>query len=378
MNPNLQTTVLDEAPPPVPSDIDHQRLVENYRALIREQAIRYPVPYRLVRELGRGRQGIVFHAVRQGGRGCVTRHAVKLFDPAIYSSSERYWTDMGRISSQVSQLQPMHVDALVSPDTYDECNGVGYIQMAALDGVDLEYLLEGTHMAIARSQSSDTEWDHFMDVLFRTDGHAVRLQPGIALYILRRVLIGIQVIHEARFLHGDIKPSNIMIDRLGSVRLVDFGRAVVIGERISILLGSPFYMAPEVHRGEPAPIQSDLYSAGLVGIEMLGGQFPAAATGQSEADLLDFKFKLVARIEAMLPAYVRENKLLVRILKRLLDPDAARRFPSAALAEDSPEGMSAVHRQLSTLHLDAEYDRELARYLDKLASPSTGHINPRL
>ena len=84
-----------------------EELVKRYHALLRANAIYYPVAYQFLEELGRGRQGVVFLGLRQGARGCVTRHAIKVFDPGIYKSTETYWTDMGRIASQISSLQTM-------------------------------------------------------------------------------------------------------------------------------------------------------------------------------------------------------------------------------------------------------------------------------
>ena len=373
-----KTTILDDGVRPSPEDADHQRLVDCYHTLIRERAIRYPVPYQFARELGRGRQGVVFLSMRQGARGCMTRHAVKLFDPGIYSSAEKYWTDMGRIAGQVSRLQPLQIDNLVSGETYNECNGVGYLQMPAIDGIDLQYLLDGSHVAIARSQSTDEEWAHFTNVLFRIQDDRFRLQPGIALYILRKALVGLNIMHEAGFLHGDIKPSNIMIDRLGSVKIVDLGRAAVIGERTHILLGSPFYMAPEVLRLEPGLVQSDIFSVGLVGLDMLCGQTMAEKADLTDEELLDYKMTLTKGLEPLLPNYVRENRLLLGVLRRMLDPNPTRRYANAREVADSAEGIRGVHRQLSILRLDAEYDRELERYLQKLAAPGSGILNPRL
>lgn len=372
------STVVDTDATPAAPDTDRPRLIEAYHAIIRERAIRYPVPYHFVRELGKGRQGVVFLAVRQGARGCLTRHAVKLYDPAIYSTSERYWTDMGRIAGQVSRLQPIHSDNLVSRDIYDECNGVGYIQMAAIDGIDLQYFLSPAHLAIARSQSSDEEWAHFMDALFRIQGDRFILQPGIALYILRKILVGLDIMHEAGYLHGDIKPSNVMIDRHGSVKLVDFGRAALIGEHVSIMLGSPLYMAPEIHRLEPGTPAADIYSAGLVGVEMLRGAPLIDPSIEDDTVLLHRKMTLLTNIEARIPSYVRENELLTSILRRMLNPDPAHRYHDAEEAEISSRGLRGVHRQLAQMGMDAEYDREIQSYLEKLADPSTGHLNPHL
>jgi serine/threonine protein kinase len=370
-------TVLETTPPPVPTDTDLKRLVANYHAIIRDRAIRYPVPYHFSRELGQGRQGVVFLATRQGGRGCLTRHAVKLHDPAIYSSAEKYWTDMGRLASQVSRLQPVHSDNLVTRETYDETNGIGFLQMAAVDGIDLQYLLGGAHVAIARSQSTDEEWALFMGTLFRLEADRFMLQPGVALYILRKILLGLMVLHEANYLHADIKPSNVMIDRMGSVKLVDFGRAVEIGERISILLGSPVYMAPETHRLEAGLAQSDLFSAGLVGLEMLRGESLHECENMTDEELLAFKLTLSDRLDSMLPENIRRSKRLVKVLHRLLQPQPANRYASAREAEESYYRLRGIYREMG-LNADAEYDRELLAYLQKLSDPNTGHLNPRL
>lgn len=369
--------VLEKRTDPSPPDPDMNELVAHYHALIQSRGIRHPVPYQFDRELGKGRQGVVFLATRQGGRGCRTRHAVKLHDPAIYSSVEKYWTDMGRLASQVSKLQPVHSDNLVTRETYDESNGIGFLQMAVIDGLDLQYLLSGTHLAIARSQSTDEEWSHFMNTLFRMEGTRFMLQPGVALYILRKVMLGLMVLHEAGYLHADIKPSNIMIDRMGSVKLVDFGRAVEIGEKISILLGSPIYMAPETHRLEPGQAQTDLFSAGMVGLEMLGGYSLESCTDMTDDALLAFKMTLVDRVETMLPQHVCKSKRLVKLLTRFLHPKPSHRYSSAREAEESYYRLRGIYREMG-LDADAEYDRELLMYLEKITDPHTGHLNPRL
>jgi serine/threonine protein kinase len=372
-----EATVIEPFAPLLSGDPDQRRLVENYHSVIRERAIAHPVPYHFQRELGKGRQGVVFLAARQGARGCVTLHAVKLHDPGIYSSAERYWTDMGRLASQVSKLQPVHSDNLVTRETYEETKGVGFMQMAVIDGIDLQYLLSATHLGIARSQCSDEEWRHFMSTLFRLEDGVFMLQPGVALYILRKVLLGLMVLHEAGYLHADIKPSNIMIDRMGSVKLVDFGRAVEIGERISILLGSPVYMAPETHRLEPGMVQSDLFSTGLVGLEMLRGESLRDCARMTDEALLSFKLGLMDRLEESLPAHIRQSKRLVKVLKRFLHPVAANRYASAREAEESYYRLRGIYREMG-LDADVEYDRELLLYLEKITDPQTGHLNPRL
>ncbi len=351
-------------------------LINSYRDIRHSRSIPCPVSYQFVKELGHGRQGVVFLATRQGARGCRTHHAIKLFDPAIYSSAAKYWTDMGRIAQQISLLQPINNSNLVSLDFYEECNGIGYVLMQAVDGVDLQFLLDSQHLNIARSRCSDKEWADFFTTLFRQDGQRLSFQPGAALYILRNVLRGLSVLHEKGFIHGDIKPTNIMVNIQGTVKLVDFGRAARIGERVNILLGSPLYMAPEIHRREPGLIQSDIFSAGLVGLEMLRGSQIHELANLNENELLDEKNTLAQQIEKWLPAKVLQNIEFTKVLKRFLDADTVHRFPSAKKAESGEQSLVSARQWMNEAERETEYERKLEAYLNKLVDPDTGTLNP--
>lgn len=350
--------------------VGSRQLAANYRAILAARAVYYPVAYRFPRELGRGRQGIVFLGLRQGARGCVTRHAIKLFDPAIYGNAKKYWTDMGRIAAQTSKLQLVKNPALVAPDIYEESNGIGYIQMEVVDGVSLRELLDGEHLEQVRARSSEEEWRRFTDVIFRLENGRIMIQPGIALYILRQVLRGLETLHEMGFIHSDVKPANIMVDRLGYVKLIDYGRATLVNEKITLLIGTPAYMAPEVHEERIARTHSDLYSLGLVGLEMLRGQrlFPTDRP-LGEAELLKSKRELPGKLYDILPDHVRQNSQFLILLQRFLEPKPAGRFATAEDAEVGSSGLAMLHKQLTLAGKDTEYGRELENYLSKIVNP---------
>ena len=218
-----------------------------------------------------------------------------------------------------------------------------------------------------------------MSVLFRVGEGHFQLQPGLALYMLRELLQGLSALHDAGFLHADIKPSNIMLDRTGTVKLVDFGRAVVVGERIDILLGSPLYMAPEVHRLASSAVASDLFSAGLVALEMLRGELFEDLAVPSEEDLVRYKQGMAERLHMLLPGNIRENRLLlVNFLKRFLLLDPAERYGSAVKAEESLYRLRELQWEMGLVAREADYEWDLKRYLEKITDPVTGHLNPRL
>lgn len=356
--------------------INRDTLIKNYDALLRHGVIHYPVPYHFVRELGCGRQGHVFLTQRQGARGCITEYALKLYDPGLYRSAEEYWTDMGRIAFQISRLQKVQSPNMVSRYSFEETYGIGYAQMEVVDGLDLSRLLMKGNIRLIMDRCGRNAWKRFSETVFRNYEGTWRLQPGVVVFILRGVLRGLERLHHANFLHYDVKPENVMVDRLGSVKLIDFGRAVMNGESLSFLLGSPLYMAPETHRRDPGSPQSDLFSLGLVALALLRGRGLLEREDEKtdEQQLLLLKTGLSERLEAILPYYVVENESLMAILRRLLSDEPSERFADARSAEVGEGGLVVVAKQLVHAGLDAEYGRELSDCLSYLVDSDSQRI----
>lgn len=114
-----------------------------------------------------------------------------------------------------------------------------------------------------------------------------RLPVARTLDILAGVLEGLAAAHTAGFVHGDVKPENVLLDERGDVKVTDFGLARAIGDadhKASLLMGTAAYLAPEqATRRTPDP-RSDLYSAGILLFEMLTGHVPFRA--ESPDDVL--------------------------------------------------------------------------------------------
>jgi serine/threonine-protein kinase len=110
--------------------------------------------------------------------------------------------------------------------------------------------------------------------LIRTEGP---LSYSAAVKITLDVARALTYAHEQGFVHLDIKPSNILIDKNGRALVADFGVAVHHDERHAALLGgTPIYMAPEQIQGEQAHVdgRTDLWALGVVLYEMLTGRLP--------------------------------------------------------------------------------------------------------
>jgi serine/threonine protein kinase len=214
----------------------------------------------------------------------------------------------------------------------------------------------------------------FTRVLFRLEGDRISVRAGLVLYILRGVLRGLERLHGMNFLHSDVKPANIMLDRLGYVKLIDFGRAVTVGEELSFLLGSPMYMSIETHERRPGGPESDLFSVGLVALEMLRGRPLVDDPSPSEKALLAVKRDLVKNLPDLLPGDVLKNRDMVSMLRKLLHADTTQRYADAKDADAGHEGLGKISKRRVQAGQDTEYERVLSDYLAKLVDLRTDRI----
>lgn len=99
-----------------------------------------------------------------------------------------------------------------------------------------------------------------------------------ALDIMKQLTMAIQHAHEHNIIHRDVKPQNVLVKDDGTVKITDFGIAMV-HDSLSLtqgesILGSAHYLAPETTRGEAPTKQVDIYALGIVFYELLSGTVP--------------------------------------------------------------------------------------------------------
>ena len=105
-----------------------------------------------------------------------------------------------------------------------------------------------------------------------------QLSIGKAISIAKQIYEGLAEAHKLGIVHRDLKPQNIMIDREGNVRIMDFGIARFQESKgltdTGTIIGTPEYISPEQVEGKKVDQRSDIYSSGVILYEMLTGEAP--------------------------------------------------------------------------------------------------------
>jgi len=128
---------------------------------------------------------------------------------------------------------------------------------------------------------------HFLVMQF-VDGQSLdervaaegRIAADESVGIMTQLCEALQVAHESGIVHRDIKPGNIMVDKSGTVKLLDLGLAKNIGEDVGLTasgvgMGTPTYMAPEqADDAKSADHRSDVYSLGCTWFHLITGAVP--------------------------------------------------------------------------------------------------------
>ncbi len=157
-----------------------------------------------------------------------------------------------------------------------------------------------------------------------------RLQKGPlpreeALLVLEQLAQALLHLHRLGIVHQDVKPANVFLSK-GVAKLGDFGVAKTREEATPLeRAGSPFYMAPELFKGEEATPASDAYSFGVLAYELLAGKRPFY--GETYEELL------AAHLTHRPPPLKDANPALARAAMALLAKDPAERGSLEAFLE---------------------------------------------
>ena len=204
-------------------------------------------PYRLLRTIGRGSMGAV-HLALDGRDGRAV--ALKVMPLGGDAADDAQASGRQRFLSEIAAARRLSHPDIVAVHDAGEHAGQLWLAMELLRGCDLARY---THMS--------------------------RLLPEpLVLQLVERLARALAHAHAQGVVHRDIKPANVMLDLPArSIKLTDFGVAGLADmsrTRTGVVLGTPYYMAPEQLAGAAADARSDLYALGVLLFQLLSGRLP--------------------------------------------------------------------------------------------------------
>ncbi len=203
--------------------------------------------FEIIEEIGQGGMGTVYKAYDNKIREVV---ALKLLKPEIASDLEvieRFRNEI-KLARQVSHR---HVCRMY--DLGEEWLSI-YISMEYVAGEDLKSFI-------------------------RRSGH---LTEAKAVGLAKQIAEGLAEAHRIGVVHRDLKPQNVMIDKDGNAKIMDFGIARSLHTKgvtgTGVIIGTPEYMAPEQAEGRNIDHRVDIYALGAILFEMVTGRVPFEGT----------------------------------------------------------------------------------------------------
>lgn len=190
------------------------------------------------------------------------------------------------------------------------------------------------------------------------DVGAMMAEP--AALIARELCAAMQSAHNRGIVHRDLKPENVMIDRGGSVKLMDFGIARILDDShvtmTGALVGSPAYMSPEQATDTEIDQRSDLFALGTVLYRMVTGTLPFRGGNPSVVlkAIIDGHFEdPTERVPSLSPA-------MASVIRKCLAPQPAERYA------DANQVMADLDLLLASVDIDGEEPDNwaVARYLE--------------
>ncbi|MBR0850926.1 bifunctional protein-serine/threonine kinase/phosphatase [Bradyrhizobium diazoefficiens] len=147
--------------------------------------------------------------------------------------------------------------------------------------------------------------------------------------LVEQIAAGLRAFHRMEMLHQDLRPDNILIDKTGTAKIIDFGSVRVAGvaeaaarDEADEILGTVQYTAPEYFLGEGGSPRSDMFSLAVICYQMLTGKLPYGAEiarirGKSDARKL--RYRSAGDDDRNVPAWIDGA------LRRALHPDPLKR-----------------------------------------------------
>jgi serine/threonine-protein kinase len=203
--------------------------------------------YKIVRELGRGAMGVVYHAIDPNIGRPVAIKTIQLGGGRKPEEQDRLRERLFREARSAGILSH---PGIVTIYDVEQQGDLAYIAMEYVDGPTLDQML---------SEQPPITGDKMFSILSQTAA-------------------ALDYAHQKGIVHRDIKPANIMIAKDGTAKITDFGIAkITASDQFTMtgsIVGTPHYMSPEQVQGHPVDGRSDQFSLTVIAYEMLTGEKP--------------------------------------------------------------------------------------------------------